>query len=680
MNNIPSVLQELFLKNLKFFKTKNPQIHQVLTEVKPDHSKIIITDDGKIDLIYKGKKIYGGDAIDYVEKEVSEFRGIYKEDKRTSSLTTITPGLYTSPRFFHSHLDQTILELYKAAEELEPNTIHHYQRHDFVIVTGIGLGLHISELLDRIDIQNILILETDYELLSLSCFFTDWEEIYNKQSPKLKKSISLVLLNNKEIETEIGSLWNELIKRAPHFPFGTITYNHGRHDKYGEILERMNSDVTMFISLWGFYDDEANQLNHVMHNINNQVKLIPKKIDFDWNAPVIVCGSGPSLDSRIELIKSLEGNCIVVSAGSSLHALLKYEIIPDYHVELESDYGVYHVLNVVEKKYRDQITLICALQCTPLITNLFKETYVFVKDSMSIGDIFEKQEDKLKESTPTCVNAALSFAFQFKSPEILLFGTDFGFYDLKNHHSKKSFYIDNEENNSDVNELKEISEKSIKNTITKDGYNGDCLTTATYFTTKRRIEMSIILNSMLYKFNVYNNSDGLIIGNTTHIPLDGEIKLNSNFEKEDIKNKFKENSRETNSSLNEKIAMEVHSNISKLCRDLASNIEKIKPNTEALSSICWAISNHIHGKFQKENGSLAFFIRGTMWHYMLAGYSIAYACKKEKQKHVIEVWKSRIIDFLNTLPDDLYRVLNKERGPLKDDPQLKKTIREKTDC
>ena len=673
MNNIPKILQDLYLKNLAFFKIQNPSIYTILTNTKPDHSKIIITESGEVDLNYKGKPIYGGDAIKYAEAEVEEFKTIYKSGKRKSSMAAVCPGLYSAPRFFHRHIDQTIRQLYIKAERVELNAIYHNNRHDFLIITGIGLGLHISEIIDKMDVQNILILETDFELLALSCFFTDWESIYEKQSPKKKKSISLLLLNGKDFETEKGTLWNELIKRAPHFPHSAISYNHGRHDKYGEMLKKLSSDITMFTSLWGYYDDEVNQLNHTMHNINNDIKLIPKRNDFKWEKPIIICGSGPSLDSRIEQLKSIRNKCILVSAGSSLHALIKYDLTPDYHVELESDYGVYQVLETIDEKILKKITLICALQCSPHITTMFKNCYAFIKDSMSIGSLIEKPEDKLIEPTPTCVNAALSFAFQYQAKEILLFGTDFGFYSESEHHSKNSMYENSDISNDKIEEMKEITKKMMKVNIKKPGYKGECLTTETYFTTKRRIEMSIYFNMIRYSFKLYNFSDGLIIDKAQHIKQDHNIKIDHNIKSKNI---FKEKSRKTGKHLNNLIEVNLYTIIKNLCDIMIEHTKKTGCDIESFSYLCWSISHHINTDFYKKHDTLVFFIRGTVWHYMLAGYSIVYSAEYEKQTEMIKIWKERFIDFLSELPKDLKNTIEKDRSSKDNDIQLRRTIRE----
>lgn len=61
---------------------------------------------------------------------------------------------------------------------------------------------------------------------------------------------------------------------------------------------------------------------------------------------------------------------------------------------------------------------------------------------------------------------------------------------------------------------------------------------------------------------------------------------------------------------------------------------------------------------------------------MISGYSIAYACEPCKQEAVISIWKDRFIDLLERLPKDLLNSIDKERGSIDEDPNLKRTIKE----
>lgn len=678
MSNIPPVLEDLYLKNLEFFKTQNPKIYEVMTKVTPDNCKIIIEEGDQIDLVYKGRHIYGGNAIRYVEQEVQEFKKINQRQDTRLGFDIPKPGLYAVPRFYQRHVNKTVESMYEAAGELKLETLNKSGQFDFLVVMGIGLGLHISEILDRLDIQNLLILETEFEFIALSCFFTDWEEVYKKQSPKKGKSITIVAVDHSDIEVEHGSLWNELVKRAPHFPFNTVFYNHGRHPKYGEIIRKVSQDQRMYLSLWGYWDDEVSQLNNVIYNLEKTIqpdsKLIPKRNNFKWDKPIIICGSGPSLDARIDQIKSIRNNCVLISAGTSLLPLLKNNILPDFHIEMESDYSVYFSLaNIEDKSILKRIHLITGIQSTPYITNMFKSASFFIKDSSASGSVFEEANDKLRDPTPTCVNAAFSFALHYQADEVFLFGTDFGFYRKEDNHSKHSIYnLDNEY----TKKINKRNTRNINNSFKSEGYFGDCYTTSIYFTTKRRIEMAIKLRSIHKPIKIYNGSDGLVINGSSRIEPESEITIEI-FNNTDTVSRFFENSREINEKLEKKVNNTIRESIKYLCDSLIPPLQKMDNDTRSLSKTCWAISNFVSEGFKQKYGDLNYFIRGSIWHYLLAGYSISLACPKEHQEAVINIWRTRFIDLLNQLPKRLDTVIKRKRGP--EDPALRSTIRDELD-
>lgn len=673
MNNIPDILQELFLKNLAYFKRQNPSIYALANAIKIKDTSIKIDDLGKIELIYHGREIYSGDAIKYAQDEVFEFSKTYKNGKVSRTVNIVYPDLYKIPRFFQKHLNTTVNEMYNLDAEIEPKILHHNNNYDFLVVMGVGLGLHISEAIEKLEIKNLFIYETDYELLTLSLFFTDWEEIYRKQSPTNGKSLTIIASNNDSEEIEYGLFWNEMIKRAPHFPYNTVFYNHGRHEKYGRFIKKIMDDQKMFLSLWGNYDDEINQLNHILHNINNTAISIPNIGKFQWNKPVFICGSGPSLDSRINEIKSKREDVILLSAGTSLSALLNNGIKPDFHIEIESDYSVYTILKSLEKDEElKNINLICGLQSTPYLKELFKKCFYFIKDSMATGHILTDPKNTLLDPTPTCVNAALSLAVHYQAKEIYLFGTDFGFYDSKNHHSEKSIY---NTTNKKIESIIEETNEYMKDNFTQPGYLGECLTTNTYFTTKRRIEMTVNRSKNIYNTNFFNCSDGLIIEGTQHIDKNTKLPIKSN------RNEI-EFSKHTN-KIDKKIIREVKSRLQNIVYDLCERIKintaRIDPNIEELSKLCWSISEFLNTTLVKNHGSVAYFIKGTFNHYMLSGYTIAYAYKTEDQPKAILIWKKRFINFLEELPKDLEKTLNQDRKNFKLDKRLERTIMEPID-
>lgn len=669
-NKIPPILEDLFLKNLRFFKKTSQGVYDLINKINLSHTQIIIDDNGRIDLIYQGASIYHGDAIQCVQDEVKGHLNICKSGGIDSPIFVPNPKNYLHPRFFHKRINKTYRKILDVTEGISPNIKKFKGKHEFLVVMGISLGLHISELLDNIEIDNILIFESDSELLTISMFFTDWENIYSRFPIKEGKSIKLILSGTEDQEHNKNRIWNELILRTPHFPINTVYYNHRNQKKYNKIIKEVQKDMPVYMSTWGFYDDEVNQLNHILHNVKSNHKMIPEKNNFKWDKPIIICGSGPSLDERISQLKSIRENCILISAGTSLSVLLNNDLIPDYHIELESDYLVYTVLNNIKGKEKlKKISLISAIQCTPLIQALFKDCSFYAKSFLPSSDIITKRENTLSNPAPTCVNAALSIALHYQCESVYLFGTDFGFYDDKKHHSKDSIYVDKDKS---THKITKIVEKNVSNYFESDGYHGTCKTTTAYFTTKNRIESEILRNKNKYRFNVYNCSDGLLIKNTKHINNNNMIKLESTSSKynfiasrENIPdNRYEEIIEKTNYSANF------------LCEQIIFNLEKLEPNIESLSNFCWKTTDYIEIKYHQDFGSLSYFMRGTIMHFLYCGYSTAITSSKENTSKIIKIWKENFLLFLKDLPKDLRRQLNKSRKTIENDQQLHKTISE----
>ena len=244
-----------------------------------------------------------------------------------------------------------------------------------------------------------------------------------------------------------------------------------------------------------------------------------------------------------------------------------------------------------------------------------------------------------------------------------MFGTDFGFYDVKKHHSVESIYNQKDEGSK---RIRETSKKDMVQNFKKPGYLGDCLTTDIYYTTKRRIEMSLKYNKTQYKFKTYNCSDGLIVEETDHIEKSAVININKSNSKSEFYKKCRNKDKNLNSTIKEKL----NKTTVELSNILIRNLKIMPNNIEGISSTTWSISNYISSTFTQENGTLSFFIRGTIWHYMLAGYSISYATPENDREKVIIFWKNRFVDFLEKLPIDLNQTLNKKRSDIKDDESL----------
>ena len=89
----------------------------------------------------------------------------------------------------------------------------------------------------------------------------------------------------------------------------------------------------------GYQVDEYNMLANTSANFNSlkhKIFLSPfSEKDTIKDLPVVITGSGPSLDTLIPFLVENRDKFILVSGGSSISTLLDAGIKPDIHAQLE---------------------------------------------------------------------------------------------------------------------------------------------------------------------------------------------------------------------------------------------------------------------------------------------------------------------------------------------------------
>jgi hypothetical protein len=123
-------------------------------------------------------------------------------------------------------------------------------------------------------------------------------------------------------------------------------------------------------------------------------------------------------------------------------------------------------------------------------------------------------DDAIPGCSPTCTNAAMALAFAFGFRNLYLFGTDYGYQDKSQHHSRFSVY--GQESRTEFasrfrNETARGTEARHK--FETDGVNGTTvITQGDYFTAKRAVENYLSdRGKQRLNFSVRNCSDGALI-------------------------------------------------------------------------------------------------------------------------------------------------------------------------
>ena len=664
-------------KNLNFFAKNYPGIYNYFKDYQFKTLKLDIrVDDDEVDFIVNGGHVYGGFGKRYAKQESSKFNEIFKPGSRVRSVVPITKGEYTNPRFFASKVkelyDYSPLQLNSSAD------FKGYFTPEFlplVVCLGVGLGLHILELLNIRDVHHLVIVEHDPDRFAASLYTVEWWKIVNRQRERPGRSIDFVLLHNvTEWQDVRASVWNKLIERCPMFPVTTYMYNHCADPRYDKVASDINRDIYMHLFSFGNYDDEVNQLNNAIHNFLRPIPKVGKAKDVDLaslgRTGVCIVGSGPSLDGRIDDLRVLAKKALVISCGTAIGALLKHGVVPDFHVELESDYLTYRVQSEnADLEALKRVRILGAAQLSPLLFELFGEKRLFFKAESPLSELFGDADERIIDAAPTCTNAALAIANHYGFTEAYLFGLDYGFPSAAEHHAKGTLYYDE-------NACASVSATLEDETIEIEAANGGKILSTTFlYTSLRRTENIVI--TLARTCAVYNFSDGARIDRAKWVPSGegGHFLTPLNDVKGSVLDKlFSSSPVQVRDIQIAKQSAKLQKFVMDLSRKLIGILKSPILDLAQMTVVCFRINQYLHEKVLTESTAYYYFTRGAIWHFLHAGYSHAYALTNEMERKLwMEWWQDRFIAFLDAWPEHLSGVISKDFG--QPDPWLHRSIR-----
>lgn len=349
-------------------------------------------------------------------------------------------------RFLHTRYLKKLTKFYLEGleeEELDklPNTISS------MLIFGIGAGSHIEAMLEEHRVKNLYLYEPHLDLFYLSLFLTDWTKILeqlNADEAQLHLSLGEAE-SDKELVKEIADVF---IKIGRFHAAHSYIYVHYTDkiltEAVAEVTKRFHENMLGF----GFYDDALMSVGHFYYNMKNSVPLLKSgPLESLKQVPVFLVANGPSLDNDIEVVRAMQNRAIIISCGSAIGALHKYQITPDFHCEMERCLITKTVIDAVDDpEYVKSINLLALNTVQPEVFPLFKRSIQAMKTGEAGTALYIQNKESnpsslayLNYCNPTVSNCALAFVEKMGFENVYLFGVDMGYVGLQ-HHSKKSIY------------------------------------------------------------------------------------------------------------------------------------------------------------------------------------------------------------------------------------------------
>ena len=172
-------------------------------------------------------------------------------------------------------------------------------------------------------------------------------------------------------------------------------------------------------------------IKNFFRNLQNIEKILLYKTT---DIPVIVTGSGPSLEDALPIISKFQETCLVISASSSVLALSSAGIMPD--IVITTDGGCWALQHIYSLGRNEKTKAVAATLCSALPSQCRDTPHLIINDGsfwqniilheLSIPSIIIPQKGTVSAS-------AIELAMILSAGNIYLAGMDLAVNDIKTH-------------------------------------------------------------------------------------------------------------------------------------------------------------------------------------------------------------------------------------------------------
>ncbi len=495
---------DLFIKNARFFKDRFPAAWTALSVVEAatgeQAAKPVVEDGRVVNLdIGNGALLYPKAGPDWAAEQIkAAFQNPDRIVFDSPEICNVSP--VTKPVFaaIGEYLNGHGLTTLEGAPVVDSG---------FAFVLGIGLGHHLAPLIERRAARHLVLIEPVAELLFHSLSSIDWEDIFQAA---LENETTLHFIVAKPPEQIMEALHRLIDAEGPVFLDGSLAYVHYATPAMERTRILMNEELRLHFPSLGFYEDEMLMLrNTYLNALDNSFHAIEPGAGPGASLPVLIVGSGPSLNQDIKDIKRLSENALVASCGTALRILLDHGIRPDIHVENENHSLIANNLKrVLIDHALDGITFMAPTTVDPQAGAMFETRWYYLRDHYCSSNVLlGKNMAPLPESSPIGANVALSSLLALGFNHIYLFGVDCGHKEGDDHHAEGSVYLDDTYENPEAN----IKISRWERRKVPGAFGGEVLSTPLW--ERSRHNMSRLLSNAP-RAVVVNCSDGAAIPGT----------------------------------------------------------------------------------------------------------------------------------------------------------------------
>lgn len=327
------------------------------------------------------------------------------------------------------------------------------------IFFGLGLGIHIPIIHERIKAKFYLIVEPSLEIFKLSLFVTNYSKLAQEA-----KIIFSIADNEFQFREKFDTLYCDSFIDNHYFKFFKLTDNCNIYMKTIQ-----NFLISQSYYLYS-YDRTFSSIFRTNTYITNKYKIlnISKVLNLEFSKkPILLLAAGPSLQKNIKFVKQNQDKFIIIAIYATLPLLENNAIKPD--IITQYDEQNHQVLNTLDKikdiSFFENSILLLASHVNEKLTKSFPKENIYIFQAM-----FELKKDFGTLTSPSIGELTYALALKLGAKEIYLLGLDLA---LDNETNKS--HIDGHSGANAFNNLKDLENSSDtsysyrKNTIVVKG-------------------------------------------------------------------------------------------------------------------------------------------------------------------------------------------------------------------
>jgi hypothetical protein len=292
-----------------------------------------------------------------------------------------------------------------------------------LIALGTGSGEALGCMLEMADPFHLVVAVTHWDDFLSSCWTLDWSAIWQRYEDDPLRHITLVRVH--DADELLGLASKHALLGMEHAYLYHSSTAEPELKEFAQVFQ--GQKIENQIHYLGYTIDEYN----MVYNSALALKRQPKGFEPPaqrTNSRFLICGSGPSLDSQLDLIRELSSDHVIVAGGSNYRTLRAAGIDPDFLVLVERSMDVFRDYQESVATYgRSSTRLLMSSTCPAQLTELFDETAIYFRPALTPLAVFsDRPSEVLNFEGPESVNTAMALAVAAGAATVACFGVDLG--------------------------------------------------------------------------------------------------------------------------------------------------------------------------------------------------------------------------------------------------------------